>query len=103
MREYKLSPVLYFPVDCRVTPATPAQHRPHLDPARWPEVAERAPHASLRHLAAEYGVSHETIRTIVRRQARKRVAEATRVRLGPAAGCASRAGESSRRLTAGSS
>ena len=47
-----------------VTPPQPAQHRPHLDPARWPEIAERAKRESLRHLAAEYGVSHETIRAI---------------------------------------
>ena len=49
----------------------PAQQRPHLDPARWPEVAERARHESLRALAIEYHVSHETIRTIVRRMAGK--------------------------------
>ena len=67
MREYKLPPILYFPVAYRVTPATPAQHRPRLDPARWPEIAERARHESLRAVAAAYGVSHETIRTIVRR------------------------------------
>jgi hypothetical protein len=47
----------------------PEQQRPQIDPALWPEIAERARHASLRALAIEYGVSHETIRTIVRRMA----------------------------------
>jgi hypothetical protein len=32
-----------------------------------PSIAERARHESLRDLAAEYGVSHETIRGVVRR------------------------------------
>ena len=45
----------------------PQQHTPKLDHALWPRIAERARHESLRDLAAEYGVSHETIRTIVRR------------------------------------
>ena len=35
--------------------------------ACWPEIARRAQHESLRELAAELAVSHETIRTIVRR------------------------------------
>ena len=36
-------------------------------PAFWPEIAERAAHTSLRDLADEYGVSHETIRAILKR------------------------------------
>ena len=44
----------------------PKQWRPWLDRAQWPAIAERARHESLRDLAAEYGVSHETIRSIVR-------------------------------------
>lgn len=81
----------------------PAQYRPHVDPALWPEIAEHARHESLRHLAAEYGVSHETIRTIVRREARKQVAGAARGRPAPSAERASQAGEASRQLAAGSS
>ena len=72
IREYNLPPLLYFPVECRVTRATPAQHRPRLDPALWPEIAARTRRESLRTLAAAYGVSHETIRAI-----------ASRVRPGP--------------------
>ncbi len=45
----------------------PPQQQPQIDPALWPEIAERAQHESLRDVAAEYGVSHETIRAIVRR------------------------------------
>jgi hypothetical protein len=36
----------------------------------YPAIAERARHESLRHLAVAYGVSHETIRAIVRRATR---------------------------------
>ncbi len=67
LREYKLPPIAYFPVASPVMLQQPAQHRPHVDLARWPEIAERARHESLRALAAEYGVSHETIRTISKR------------------------------------
>ena len=42
---------------------------PRLSPELWPEIAARAERESLRTLAAAYGVSHETIRTIVRRTA----------------------------------
>src|SRR5205823_7660113 len=48
-------------------PATPKQQRPRIHPADWPRIAERARYESLRDLAAEYGVSHETIRAVVRR------------------------------------
>ncbi len=68
-REYKLPPVAYFPVESPVILQRPAKQRPHLDPALGPEIAKRAKHESLRSLAVEYGVSHETIRTIVRRLA----------------------------------
>ena len=50
-----------------VTVRRPQQHRPRIDPALWPEIAERARHESLRALAAAYGVSHETIRSVLRR------------------------------------
>ena len=66
LREYRLPPVLHFSVDCRVTlprGAASAARRP----AFWPEIAERAAHTSLRDLADEYGVSHETIRAILKR------------------------------------
>lgn len=68
-REYKLPPAVYFPVGSPVALRQPPQHRPRVDPALWPEVAERAGRESLRARASEYGVSHETIRTIVRRMA----------------------------------
>jgi hypothetical protein len=50
-------------------PATPKQKRPRIHPADWPEIAERAQFESLRDLAAEYSVSHETVRAIVKRVA----------------------------------
>src|SRR5262249_40541744 len=41
--------------------------RPHrLPPEVWPEIQQRARRESLRHLAVEYGVSHEAIRRIVK-------------------------------------
>jgi hypothetical protein len=43
------------------------QHAPRIDPGNWPVIAERARYKSLRDLACAYGVSHETIRAIVRR------------------------------------
>ena len=66
-REYKLPPLLYYPVESPITMRRPAQHQPQIDPTLWPEVAARARHASLRAVAIAYGVSHETIRTILRR------------------------------------
>ncbi len=45
----------------------PKQQCARLDSALWPTIAARAEHESLRDLAAEYGVSHETIRAVVRR------------------------------------
>lgn len=51
------------------TPATapiPPQQRPRLPRSCYPIIDERARHESLRDLAAEYGVSHETIRALVR-------------------------------------
>ncbi len=55
--------------DAGSAPAAPA---PHL--YRVAEIAGRARYESLRDLAAEYGVSHETIRTIVRRMSGCRAA-----------------------------
>jgi hypothetical protein len=49
------------------TPPPGRQRRPRLAPTCWPEIAGRAEHESLRELAVAYGVSHETIRAIVRR------------------------------------
>ncbi len=63
-------------MECHVALRPPAQHQPQIDPALWPEIAERARHESLRALAVAYGVSHETIRTIVRRLAGKEPAAA---------------------------
>ena len=76
LREYKLPSLLYFPVECHVAPQPPAQHQPQIDPVLWPEIAERTRHESLRALAATYGVSHETIRVIVRRVAERAQATA---------------------------
>ena len=63
----------YSPVSAPELPAQaamrPKQQRPRLDCSLWPVIAERARHESLRDLAAEYGVSHETIRAVVRRAA----------------------------------
>jgi len=53
------------PHPCQEAPLP--QHRPQLPPACWPEVAARARHESLRDLALAYGVSHETIRAVVKR------------------------------------
>jgi hypothetical protein len=63
---------VYFPVpEPPVAPALPApppsQRRPRLAPSLYPLIAERARQESLRDLAMEYGVSHETIRAITRR------------------------------------
>jgi hypothetical protein len=55
------------PVLVGSTLARPEQQRPRLDRAHWSAIAERARHESLRDLAAEDGVSRETIRTITRR------------------------------------
>ena len=61
----------YSPVFAPEPPATeavrPRQQHPRLDRSLWSAIAERVRYESLRDLAAEYGVSHETIRTIVRR------------------------------------
>ena len=67
-REYKL-PDTHFAVTIPVILVRPAQQQPQIDPALWAEIAERARYASLRDLAVEYGVSHETIRAVVRRVA----------------------------------
>ena len=65
-REYKL-PDTHFAVAIPAILVRPPQQQPQLDAALWPAIAERARYASLRDLAAEYGVSHETVRAIVRR------------------------------------
>ncbi len=59
----------YYPVPApAVVPVlSPRQKRPRLAPEAWPTIAERARHESLRELATEYAVSHETIRAVVRR------------------------------------
>ena len=59
-------PVPALPVVPKPQPPPP-QKRPQLPRTLWPEIAERARYESLRDLAMEYDVSHETIRTIVRR------------------------------------
>ena len=61
----------YYPLPApprEVAPLPPAhQQRPRLAPACWSESAARAEHESLRALALAYGVSQETVRTIVQR------------------------------------
>ncbi len=96
IREYKLPPVLYFPVAIPVALPVPPQQQPQLAPVLQAEIAARARHESLRALAAEYGVSHETIRTILQREASKRVAEVARTRLIPSAACRPRIVDRSR-------
>jgi len=58
------------------TTSQPGQQRPRLSRGRYATIAERAHHESLRDLALAYGVSHETIRAIVRRAERARLAVA---------------------------
>ena len=70
-REYKL-PDTHFAVAIPVTLVRPPQQQPQLDSALWSAIAERARYESLRDLAVEYGVSHETIRSILRRVAAQR-------------------------------
>ncbi|MDP9373665.1 MAG: hypothetical protein M3Q65_14670 [Chloroflexota bacterium] len=65
-RGYKL-PDTHFSVDMPVALPRPPQQQPQVAPALWAEIAERARYESLRDLAAEYAVSHETIRAVVRR------------------------------------
>ena len=73
MREYTQDapdtpPVAFYGlVDTPPLDRTPPQKRSQLDPALWAEIAERARYESLRDLAIAYGVSHETIRAVVRR------------------------------------
>ena len=43
---------------------------PRIPKARWPEVAERARRDGLRAVARELGVSHETVRSVLRSVAR---------------------------------
>ena len=66
-------PVPAPPVVVEPTPP-PLQRRPRLAPALHRVIAERARHESLRDLAVAFEVSHETIRTIVRRTGLGRVA-----------------------------
>ncbi len=68
-------PVPAPPTRSSTTPPVPQQHRPRLAPERWSEIAERAQYESLRDLAAEYGVSHETIRAVVQRVGGTQLAE----------------------------
>jgi hypothetical protein len=51
-------------------PATPKPKRPQLEQSLWPATADHARHESLHDLAIVYGMSHETIRAIVRRTGR---------------------------------
>ena len=52
-----------------VTRQTGRQQRPRLSPDRWPTVAADARMLGLRQAARQHGVSHETVRQIVRRVA----------------------------------
>jgi hypothetical protein len=72
--DYYLGP---FAPEAPVSAASPPlQQRPRLPRSSYPTIAERARHESLRDLAAEYGVSHETIRAVVRRVVGTRLAAA---------------------------
>ena len=59
-----------------MTTSRPGQQRPRLPRGRYATIAERAQHESLRDLALACGVSHETIRAIVHRADRARLAVA---------------------------
>ena len=77
MVEPPLVPFLYpHAVLAAPRPFAP-QHRPRLAREYWTEIAERARHESLRDLAAEYGVSHETIRAAVRHATGPHIASTT--------------------------
>ena len=43
------------------------RNTPKPDPASWQAIAERSRHESPRDLASAYGVSYDTIRTVIRR------------------------------------
>ena len=60
---------LPFIVTTQVT-APPEHRRSQLERAQWSEIAKRARFESLRDLAVEYGVSHQTISNIVHRERR---------------------------------
>jgi hypothetical protein len=56
-----------------------ADRRTHrLLPDLWPKIQQRAKQESLRHLAKEYGVSHEAIRRIVNMKGERGTAERRR-------------------------
>jgi hypothetical protein len=57
----------YFPLQLSQPPRGQSTYRQRhrLLPDLWPEIQKRAKHESLRHLAVEYGVSHEAIWRIV--------------------------------------
>ncbi len=57
----------YGVVEGLSSPPIPPQKRPRLDRRQHPIIADRARYESLRDLAIAYGVSYETIRTVVRR------------------------------------
>jgi hypothetical protein len=61
----------HFPVTLahREAPPKVRTTSSRLDPARVSEIVARAHREPLRHLAVAYGVSHETIRRIVQREA----------------------------------
>jgi hypothetical protein len=69
LREYKVLSAPCYPVESPIATRQPVQHGLHLEPALCPEIAGLARHESLRELAAEYGVSHEAIRFVLRRKA----------------------------------
>ena len=77
LREYtqndpdSASAAFYGVADTPPAAIIPPQKCARLDATLWPPIAERARHEGLRDLASEYGVSHETIRAIVRRVARR--------------------------------
>ena len=55
---------VYFPLVAASTTSR-GRHYHRLEPTVWPEIRRRARIEGLRHLAAAYGVSHETIRRII--------------------------------------
>ncbi len=70
----------YFPLEApQPSRGRPPVRRPHrLPPEVWPEIQKRAKRESLRHLAEDYGVSHEAIRRIVNMKRTKRTSDRRR-------------------------
>jgi hypothetical protein len=77
-RELRIRKDSYFEQVITNYPRSSAERRYRLPPELWPEIQQRAKHQSLRQLGAEYGVSHEAIRRIVKMGSARREADRRR-------------------------